>query len=292
MSVYRDTNSSVVFEHEFSSPLIATVYRDGAIIKVSDPLSPVAGRFTLPLTYTDTQYDGQLNILWQNEDENFTRKTSVDVITPLVSLSKLQTLFSDTNWSNPELAELENSVRVYIQNYTGQQFGYEVGTYSVIGTGEKKVALPHRLIRATEISGGAPATYFTVSNNGWYLYLGNPNWLTIKEMPPEEYVDNVQIVSGVIYVPDTYWKQFRAGVKYFITGEWGYYTVPEDVQEAAMLLANDFACGDSLYRDRYLDSIKFSDSNMTFNAGAFRGTGNARADQLLSPYRRESMVII
>lgn len=292
MSVYRDTNADVVFEHPHPGPLTATVYRNGINILEAGPVVSVAGRYTLPLTYKETQFDGQLDVVWTSSDELFTRTMSVDVITPLVALSRLKTLFKDTNWTDPELAELENSVRIFIQSYTRQTYGYELGSYSVTGTGESRVALPRRLIRPTNISGGPPAQYFTVSNNGWYLYMGNKNWLTIKEMPPDEFIDNIQVVSGVIHVPDAYWKQFTAGARYTITGEWGYYTVPEDVQEAAMILANDFGCGDSLYRDRYLDAVKASDWNLGFDAGAWRGTGNARADQLLNPYKKDMIIII
>lgn len=291
MSVYRDTNASVTFEHPFPGPLVATVYRKGFSILVSDPIMPVAGRYTLPLTYKETQFDGPLDIAWENVDEEFLRTTSVNVITPLVPLSRLQTLFEDTNWTDSELSELENTVRVYIEAYTGQSYGYEVATHVVTGSGEKRVALPKRLIKATEIAGG-PATFFTVSNNGWYLYINHKTLLTIKEAPPEEAGQNIWVTHGVITVPDVYWKQFRIGAQYSITGEWGYYTVPDDIQEAALLLANDFACGDSIYRDRYLKTMKAGDWNLGYSDGAYRGTGNVKADQLLEPYRRNSMVVI
>lgn len=294
MSVYRDTNASVTFEHPFAGPLVASVYRGGIKILESDPISPTAGRFTLPLTYRETQFDGQLQIEWagtESDDTLFLRTSSVDVITPLVPISRLQTLFTNTNWTPDELKELENAVRVFIESYTGQSFGYEVGTYSIVGSGEKKIALPKRLIKFVTIAGGPPG-YFSVSNSGWYLYMGNENYLTIKQMPPEEFVDNTTVVSGVIHVPDSYWRQFRSGATYTITGEWGYYTVPEDVQEAAMLLANDYACGDNLYRERYLKSMKAGDWTMIFDSAAYRGTGNVRADQLLESYRRQGMVII
>jgi len=294
MSVYRDTNADVTFEHPFEGPLVASVYRDEVKIMESEPLTPVAGRYTLPLTFRETQYDGSLDINWVGSDggKTFLRTTTEQVVTPLVNSSRLQTLFENTNWTPAELAELENSVRVFIESYTGQSFGYEIGTQYVTGNGEKKVALPKRLIKATAIAGG-PTGFFSISNNGWYLYIQNKNLLVTKEAPPEEYMDNFHYMTkGVIVVPDTYWKQFRIGARYAITGEWGYYSVPDDIQEATMLLANDYACGDNLYRERFLTSIKSGDWNMVFNTGAFRGTGNVRADQLLEPYRRQGMVII
>jgi hypothetical protein len=288
MSVYRDTNADVTFEHPHPGPLVATVYRDSVQIFQSLPLTPTAGRFTITLSYVETQYDGKLDIKWSN-DTDFVRWTSVEVVTPLVPLSRLRTLFADTNWTDSELMELEHSVRIFIQSYTGQTFGYQVGSISVRGTGEERVSLPKRLISLTNVNGGV-SSFFAVGHDGWSLYVGNKNLLDIKEAPPEDYLDYV--THGVIVVPDTYWKQFRRGAVYTLTGEWGYYSVPDDIQEAALLLANDFGCGDSLYRDRYLEMIKSSDWNMTFNTGAWQGTGNKRADDLLEPYRRQGMVII
>jgi len=294
MNIDRDTNSDVIFEHPFVGPLTASVYRNDVKIAERTEITPAAGRFTMPLTYRETQFDGPLTIEWTGLDASlvFKRTMTVDVVTPLVSTSRLRTLFDNTNWTDAELREIENMVRVFIESYTGQTFRYEIGTQYVTGNGEKKIALPKRLIRATDITGG-PVGYYSVSSNGWYLYVNNKNFLTTKEAPPEDYAENYTYMTrGVIVVPDSYWKQFRVGARYAITGEWGYYSVPADIEEAAMLLANDYACGDNLYRDRYLDSMKSGDWTMVFNSGAFRGTGNVRADQLLEPYRRQGMIII
>lgn len=292
MSVYRDTDAEVYFEHPIGVPLTATLYREGVVapLRTVTNIAPVNGKYTFALTWEDAQYDGKLSIAWSDADD-FERTQSVEVITPLVSTSDLRTVFRDTNMADGDLKELEEQVRIFIQSYTRQSFGYEVGSYSVVGTGEKKIALPKRLIKFTEITGG-PVGYYAVANNGWYLYVSNKNLLTIKEMPPEEFVDNVTVVTGVIHVPDSYWKQFRVGATYTITGEWGYHTVPDDVRQAALLLAADFGSGENLYRDRYLKTMKAGDWNIAFDPGAFRGTGNARADQLLEPYRRQDMVII
>lgn len=297
-SVYRDSNSTVVFEHPYPGPLTATVYRQGSLVPilVSSPITPTASKpitgnvYELALTYNETQFDGRLNIEWTGAD-TFKRTTSVDVVTPLVPLSELRTAFTDTNWTDSELMELEGAVRTFVESYTRQSFGYEVTTVSVTGSGEKKLALPKRLISIESITSAVPG-FFTLSNDGWSLIWRGNNYLTIKEMPPDEFVDNTVYVSGVIYVPDSYWTKFRRGERYDITGEWGYYTVPDDVREAAKILAADLASGDSLYRDRYLDQMKSGDWMLMFNKGAFRGTGNVRADHLLESYRREGMVII
>jgi len=292
MSVYRDTNATVTFEHPFPGPLTAIVYKDGQEIHRQVGLMP-APNYELELTYVQTQFDGRLDIEWVGGtwDNPFKRTTSVEVITPLVSLSDLKTVFQDVHIADGELKDLEEQVRIFIETYTQQDFGYEIGTCSVVGNGEKKIALPKRLMRVHRIKGG-PVGYFNTSNDGWYLYVGNKNYFTIKEMPPEDYIDNVQLVSGVIVVPDSYWKKFRSGTTYEIEGEWGYYSVPDDIRQAALLLAKDYGSGETIYRDRYLESMKSGDWNLMYSAGAFRGTGNKRADDLLEPYRRQGMVII
>lgn len=294
MTVYRDTNAEVVFEHPYPGPLTATVYRNNVAIFTSGLLTPVAGRYTLPLTWKETQFDGELEIEWAGgtDADPFLRITSEQVITPLVPLSRLRTLFDNTNWTDLELKELEEKVRVYIESYTGQTFGYEIGSKRVVGNGEKRLILPKRLLKFDTITGGLPG-FFTVSSDGWQLLIRNKNLLEIKEAPPEEFMESpIYMTHGVIAVPEAYWRQFRTGTEYLVSGEWGYYTVPAEIQEAALLLANDYACGDNIYRDRYLDTIKSGDWNMKFNPGAYRGTGNARADQLLDRYRRWGMVII
>jgi hypothetical protein len=291
MSVYRDTAANAVFEHPYPGPLTATLYREG----VTEPLrevagiSPVGGKYTLPLTWQDTQFDGNLSIEWWNETDDFSRFQTIEVVTPLVSLARLRTLFDGESKTDAELAELESTVRVFIQAYTGQSFGYRVGSYEFIGTGSKTIALPQRLSKLTAFSGGWKAN-LSLSNDGFSIYVAPETLLTVKEAPPEEYL--TYVTNGVIRVPEYYIKAFNKGALYTVTGTWGYDVVPDEVQEAAMLLANDFSCSETLYRDRYLESIKIQQDTITYHPGAFRGTGNARADLLLGKYRRNGMVII
>lgn len=293
MTVYRDTDAEAYFDHPHPGPLKAEVYRKGLLIKTFDSVSPVTvpggapNRYKIPLTYVETQFDGQLNINWTAP--GFARTSSVKVVTPLVSVTQLRPIFKDTNWTDEELKDLENKVRVAIESHTRQTFGYYIGQETVYGSGEKKVCLPRRLIKLNSVNTVVPG-YFVVSGDGWSMSIQNKNLLTIKEAPPEEFM--TYVTHGVITVPDSYWKQFRTGSSYTIDGEWGYYEVPEDVQEAALLLANDFACGDSIYRDRFIEMIKSADWNFSFAPGAYEGMGNVRVDQLLAPYRREGMIII
>jgi hypothetical protein len=290
MSVYRDTNSDIVFEHSMGEPLYAMVFREAVLVQETDTaITPVNGKYTLTLSYKTTQLDGQLRVVWTNLDD-FERVQNVDVVTPLISLGKLRTLFDGENKSDAELAELENTVRVFIQAYVGQSFGFFQGTRQFIGNGGNRIALDMRLNTIIAFSGGWPG-YLAPGPDRWSLQIIPDNLLSVKQAPPEDLFDTY-VMGGVIRVPSAYIKRFNQGTVYSVTGTWGWDFVPDEVQEAAMLLANDFSCSEVTYRDRYLESIKIQQDTITYHPGAFRGTGNARADLLLAKFRRTGMAII
>lgn len=300
MSVYRDTNADVVFEHPFQGPLTATVYRDGnsTPVKVVPGIANQSGRFTLGLTYRETQFDGRLKIVWtgtESDSTAFTRSSYVDVVTPILSLSDIRGVFlsvdpdSIADTTDTELSELEVAVRLAVQAYCRQSFGYSEGTRTYVGNGSKTLALKERCSRLDTFGGGWPGQV-SVSDDGWSLYLDPNQFLTVRESPPIEFLNYV--TNGVIQVPDVYIKAFNTGETFTLTGVWGYEVVPSEVQEAAKLLVVDFAANDSTYRDRYLLTVKAQQDTITYHPGAFRGTGNARADLLLGKWRRSGMVII
>jgi hypothetical protein len=102
-------------------------------------------------------------------------------------------------------------------------------------------------------------------------------------------------------LPGAGWNHSRAspllperdyGTQYTLHAEWGYDAVPDEVQEAAMLLANDYASHEVGYRDRYLQILKIQQDSLTYHNAAFRGTGNARVDLLLGGFRRQNGMIV
>ena len=50
------------------------------------------------------------------------------------------------------------------------------------------------------------------------------------------------------------------------------------------LLVNDYACGEQMYRDRFLQSYKNADWRLQYYSAAYYDTGNARANLLLAPW--------
>jgi hypothetical protein len=158
MSVYRDTNSTVTFAHPFTGTLTASVYRDGDLLFTSQPIAPVSGKFLVPLTYDHTQYDGKLKIVWSGS--NFTRTQTVEVVTPLATISDIRSLNDKENMPDEQCADIESAVRAVIQSYTGQSFGYSYGAQTYVGNGSGKLILKERIAELVGILGGdgfAPA---------------------------------------------------------------------------------------------------------------------------------------
>jgi hypothetical protein len=131
-----------------------------------------------------------------------------------------------------------------------------------------------------------------VIEDGWSLLMNWPEYLDVRQSPPLELLDSAPSQDGTIRIPRRIMRERDKGQPYQITAEWGYDAVPEEVQEAALLLANDYITNDSEYRDRYLEILKIQQDSFTYHPGAFRGTGNARVDLLLGPFRRQNGMVI
>jgi hypothetical protein len=254
-------------------------------------------QLTVPyfLTALDTSF--VINVAFDFTENSATHSYSdvvvVDVVTPLVSNGELAVVtgISDT----AKLKILERQVRYTIQAITGQDFGRFSGSFNASGDGTGRLSLPNRLLSFTDITASNPdiAVYtddLQIIGDGWYLGAITDEILEIKQAP-DEVINGVQPINGVIYVPSNT-RRFNKSVTYTVTGIWGYNNVPYDIQEAARLLAADYSCSDTIYRDRYISSVHAADWQLRYDDGAFAGTGNARVDALIEPYKKMGMVII
>ncbi|AXH67249.1 hypothetical protein SEA_WOFFORD_53 [Streptomyces phage Wofford] len=290
MEIYRDTSGVATLEHPVTGTLTADLYRGDEVLSTNMPVSTSNGIHTVQINWQYTEYDGTLKIVWKKS--GFERMTYVDIVTPIVPLSVLDEVLDGV--SDEDQYDAERVVRNIIEIYTGQTFGKFRGTKQVNGNDSTQLALPVPLLSFTDMSDDMfiyePSSFIT-RGDGWFL-AGKPGaYWTIKDAPPEDVLD--QFTNGVIYAPGVVKKRdFNYTSVYTITGDWGYDSVPVKVQEAAKLLISDYACQDVAYRDKYLQSIKSADWRIQFTQGAYDGTGNLKADQLLSAYKMSNMVVI
>lgn len=295
MEIYREQPTDV----DVALPAGATqaaviILRDGVEMDRQDfdgSTTPLPAVLSVSIPYKAVRFDGQLKLSvgFTIDGETYTKNEYVGIVTPIISLKRIEEL----GVAPSECAQVELFVRSIIESYTGQSFGYKMGQEIVQGAGDDRLSLNSRLLALSSFTAGGIArqpTSYSVSADGWYVFSDGPQWLEIKEAPPDELLD--YHVSGPIRVPAWYRERFTDNVNYIIDGEWGYYSVPADVQAAAALLVNDYACPQAAYRDRYLNIVKSSDWTLEFNEQAWVATGNARADQILDKYKRGAIGLV
>ncbi|AZU97111.1 head-to-tail connector complex protein [Streptomyces phage Gilson] len=253
-------------------------------------------RVTLPFSLVDN--DGSFVIKWKfnylegSQTETYQSSTAISVVTPYATIDEIRSATGlDTEAvSDSELIRVERRIRGVIDNYTGQSFGRYVGTKQSIGSGDKELKVQERLVRLDNITGpniiysdvdvASPGLY-SVRGDGWYVGFSAPT-------PSGDYV-----FENVIRDPDSvYTRGFRDNFVYNITGVWGWDDVPSQVKEAALILIEDELCPQAEYRDRYLKSISGDGWRYEYNPSAYYGTGSVIADQILAPFRYNTMTVI
>lgn len=205
-------------------------------------------------------------------------KEYYNVVTPYCLWEYFAPVAPNTAPTYQTYLECERVSRFIINSYCGQEFGQEYTTYGVEGHGTNSLALPRRLQtlgtvtwtgnpipRSGEVIGYQYPYAWEVVGSGWI----------IRQQPYPRRFD-------VAYPIDA---RFIRNRTYNVSGLWGYQGVPTAVEEASKILTADFMCKEAKYRDKYLDNIKMGDWRIQFAAGAFEGTGNAKADDLLADYR-------
>lgn len=260
--------------------------------------------YSVTLPWSMYRQDRDFNIEWRitySESTvimNAVENSYVQIVTPilpLVEIGQIAGYDQATAVGRQDTFDLERRVRYGVQTYTGQNFGKFSGAMQVSGNGSNKLNLPAPLLelRAVGFDGVLRTNHgMKLINNGWALSSGKVYIDNIKQAPPEWMLDHFS-ANGKIYAPMLYGhSRFIDGTEYTIEGIWGYNDIPGDVKQAARLIAQDYSCDESLWRERYIDSVRAGDWRFEFNAQAFTGTGNVQADQILAGYRRATMVVV
>ncbi|QIQ62917.1 head-to-tail adaptor [Streptomyces phage Moab] len=300
MEIYRNDLANV----DLKVPVTAVngtfdvkAYEGDTLLYTFPTVSQISGGYRVTLPFSLVQVDKTIEIRWEfdyietSTTKTYKAETVVDVVTPYVTLEEIKTAIPEAaQFSDAELVRLERRLRGVVDNYTGQSFGRYEGTRAVIGSGDFQLKVQDKLVRLDNITGpniiyseenvSSPGLY-TVRGGGWYVGYSNPT-------PDGDYVFN-----NVIRDPDSvYQRGFRDDYVYNITGIWGWDDVPAQVKEAVLLLCEDELCPQSEYRDRYLKSISGDGWRYEYVPNAYYGTGSVIADQILAPFRYNTMTVI
>lgn len=277
MEIYRNRETSV----SLSAPVADAVYSvtvssPGGLTTTHDDIIPDAlGKIEVPIQFGHTLYNGEIVIKINvaiTSWETFTIEDYVDVVTPLFTWEDLR----NEGYTADSTPELERLVRHVIEAYTGQEFGRRIKRFT-ISPDDRRVNFDAPLIEFRGVSD----QYATLSTT-----LTPPKF-------PYEIVDGgfgLSINTDQYDIKtDSFWivESRRRRSCIFGEGVFGYNRVPQDVKEAALLIAGVWGCRQAVWRDRYIQTMKSADWNVQYDDGAFQATtGSVTADQLLSKYTR------
>lgn len=280
-------STSKFFVPTGATGLSSTVERDGVVI--GNPAPTVDGDVaSVALPFAATAEDGEVRVSidFTVDSQSYTQSKLITVATPYLDLFEVKEIIDSD--SDEDAREIEAAVRHVINAHTGQHFGFSTKTLTVPGAGETALRLPERLLELTGLStltATLDINSAIVVSDGWYLKKRWADETGTLETDVEYFGEDTR-PGGVIYIPQLRGdgSKWADDYPFEITGKWGYAAVPAPVREAAKLLANDYACMDSIYRDRYLKNIRAADWRMEFSSRSWEYTGNVRADLLLSDY--------
>lgn len=258
--------------------------------------------FTPPYAAVANQGRLRIDVQFAEESDYFTKTQYFDVVAPYLEIMDLRKIMNnatdDARW------DMESVVRAIIDSYTGQHFYSVDKTLTVRGTGADFLRLPERLMvlqGLKTLTTTLDITDSIITGDGWYLkkgwtsgndytptgnkYFTDTDAWWMNHQPGEpgyQQYDHGYVISAprLSALPTPWMKDYP----FSVTGTWGYDQVPQAVRAAALLLVNDYSCNEVLYRDRYLNAVKFADTDIDFSGASWGGTGNVRADQLLSEY--------
>lgn len=305
MEIFSQQSNSVIIPMPVGfNTVTVRIYKDGVEMFYGNPQSAGTNSITIQIPYALTRHDCtlEMTIDFVVEFVQETKTVVIDVVTPILPIDTVKSILkpqAPDSVLDSDAKSLERKVRLAVQAFTGQVFGLYEGFVDVYGNGDEFLKSPRRIVQLNSVDYGSvsysPSSYL-VKGDGWYLERAHGYPLTIKQAPPEEDLDvyqNYYQTGGSIVPPNaSYFNKFSDKVVYRVYGNFGYFSVPMDVQQAATLLVNDYACKESMYRDRYIANMRAADWRFEYKDAAFLGTGNVIADQLLSKYQRNNLVII
>jgi hypothetical protein len=302
MEIYRNEIANIdlmVPVTALTGTFNVTVYSGATLLYTFPTVIAISGGYRVVLPFSLVDADRDLTIKWRfsylqgSSTLTYAYDTNVSVVTPYLTHDDILTAIPEASaLSSLELSRLERKIRGVIDNFTGQSFGKFIGSNEVTGAGDRELKLPDRLLEMTNLTGfdilkdsdgDTELGFYAVRGDGWFIGIARPT-------PDGDFV-----FENVIRNPRTMWNNcnhFRDDVVYTVTGTWGYYSVPQSVIEAAIILCEDEICPQSEYRDRYLKTISGDGWRYEYNPAAYSGTGSVVADQLLSQFCVQKMLVI
>lgn len=325
--IYKNTNdpikTKIFWKGEIvqsGSQVVAAVYditEDQTIVPPVNPLSPISivnaeedevnpGTYKINLPIHVASRNKKLKIVWSINvggiSESLT--TYCDIVTPYVSISEaIDDLNLGSDPSDPvfknyhDIQMAEKYARKMIENFTGQRFYLYDDEIVVYGTDSDILPLPQKINSIHRLTSNDILLVDNINDiNEWgYTPRVTEGGFGIR-LDRTDLLDNtVYIANGL--VPPTVndiasGQAFKKNYRYVVKGRFGWESIPDEVEQAAIQIMGHYFSKDKAWADRYIKKVSTFDWDFEYGAEVFSGTGCAYADKLLSDYVINQMVIV
>lgn len=223
----------------------------------------------------EKEYTAVWSYMLEDVSDTIEKQEKLRVVKPYVDYHVFQDIYGDIDYR--EFKQSERIVRGVIDSHCRQRFGrLNEYMYTLNGSGHDVLELPDRLIKLHEVRVADTDSEFYNINE--YVTADEDEKYRIRRKQWDAFRAGMNPVSRTAI--------FRAGSIYKVIGDWGWESLPAEVNKAAEILLNDYQCADSRYREKFIQNIRAADWRMEFAVTGNETTGNANADILLADYRK------
>lgn len=287
MEIYWESSDSVTLmiysngvpTNADSAPLVTiTRLSDDSVIVNNQgaTYTGTTGKYKYTLTSSQNSSLGRFRVNWSFTVSGAaaTKTDYYEVVVGYTNPTQVREHFPDLeSKTNDEIYLKEKLARRIIDVYCNQSFGFtDEETRIIRGKNESRLYLDARLFNLTRVLVDG------VDDVTSEVEIYDDYWLShISEFYPGDYSD----VKKGLTEPSRY---FRRTNKYHIKGDWGWESVPENINLAAIMLINDYFCDTSLLRQHGILSYQLGEKDLTIRRDLWGTTGNYDVDQLLADY--------
>lgn len=235
----------------------------------------------LPTKYT--QYDGWFALEVSLLNDSVVYLDTVLSVRPLVPINTIVE-YMEGKLTEEQAAEYESYVRHLINSIVGFEFNFVHKNLHTVGNGTDFVVTDDRILKVYSVKENNIVIW---SNTDASQFPYEP-WVNLRGIVRKE-TDTDNRLEGVIGWSTRYGSPiFRYGWDYVFEVDAGWPVIPQDIQNATLLLINDIACGNNRYYNKYISSVKGA-INISYFQQVIAGTGNLYVDNILSKYVLESV---
>jgi len=250
---------------------------DGMVIVNNASVTSVStGKYKYTLTTSNNSSLGKFKAVWSYTVLSIVNSKTdyYDVVVGYANATQTREMFPIlTSKTNDEIYAKEKLARKIIDVYCNQTFGFEDSITKIFrGSDSNKLYLDRRLfvLDSVKIDGTDDITSeVEILDDSWLVPLA--------DVRPGFFVD----VKKGLTEPSRY---FRRQLKYHVKGDWGWESVPDSINLAAMMLINDYFCDTSMLRQHGIISYELGDKDINFRRDLWGTTGNYDVDMLLSEF--------